>query len=139
MELEKVSFLVELEDRSALALLKDGSFVRTIILCYSVDFLNCISSYLCNSSSHRFLYVFIVKPQRGFNCEVCPQGGDFDRTAYPQGGRFNMATILDNEEGLEINLVPKAFPSPGSAGKALGTRLPKNNFTILENTRKAFK
>ena len=50
-----------------------------------------------------------------------------------------MATILDNEEGLEINLVPKAFPSPGSAGKALGTRLPKNNSAILENTRKAFK
>ena len=52
--------------------------------------------------------------------------------------KINMATIFDNEEGLEINLVPKAFPSPGSAGKALGTRLPKNNSAILENTRKAF-
>ena len=30
-----------------------------------------------------------------------------------------MATILDNEEGLEINLVPKAFPSLGSGEKAL--------------------
>ena len=50
-----------------------------------------------------------------------------------------MATILDNEEGLEINLVPKAFPSPSSEGKALGTRLPENNFAILENTQKAFK
>ena len=50
-----------------------------------------------------------------------------------------MATILDNEEGLEINLVPKAFPSPGNEEKALGTRLPKSNSAILENTRKAFK
>ena len=50
-----------------------------------------------------------------------------------------MATILDNEKGLEINLVPKAFPSPGSGEKALGTRLPKINSAILENTRKAFK
>ena len=65
---------------------------------------------------------------QGFDCEVCPQGGEFD-----------MATILDNEEGVEINLVPKAFPAPGSAGKALGTRLPKNKSAILENTRNAFK
>ena len=50
-----------------------------------------------------------------------------------------MATILDNEEGLEINLVPKAFPSLGSREKALRTRLPKNNSAILENTQKAFK
>ena len=34
---------------------------------------------------------------RGFDCEVCPQGGDFDRTRYPQGGEFDMTTILDNE------------------------------------------
>ena len=45
----------------------------------------------------------------------------------PRVGNFDMAIILDNGEGLEINLVPKAFLSPGSAGKALGTRLPKNN------------
>ena len=43
------------------------------------------------------------------------------------------------EEGLEIYLVSKAFPSPGSGEKALGTRLPKNNSAILENTQKAFK
>ena len=35
---------------------------------------------------------------RGFDCEVCPQLGDFDRTRYPQGGEFDMTTILDNEE-----------------------------------------
>ena len=35
---------------------------------------------------------------RGFDCEVCPQGGDFDRTRHPQGGEFDMTTILDNEE-----------------------------------------
>ena len=50
-----------------------------------------------------------------------------------------MATILDNKEGLEINLVPKAFPSPGSGEKALGTRLLKNNSAILENSQRAFK
>ena len=33
----------------------------------------------------------------GFDCEVCPQGGDFDRTTYSQGGEFDMATILDND------------------------------------------
>ena len=43
---------------------------------------------------------------RGFDCEVCPKGGDFDRTTYPQGGEFDMATILNNKEGLEINLFP---------------------------------
>ena len=43
------------------------------------------------------------------------------------------------EEGLESYLVSKAFPSPGSGEKALGTRLPKNNSAILENTQKAFK
>ena len=32
VELEGVSLLVELEDRSSLALLKDGSFVRTCLL-----------------------------------------------------------------------------------------------------------
>ena len=62
-----------------------------------------------------------------------------DRATYFQGGEFDMATILDNEEGLEINLVPKAFPSLGSREKALRTRLPKNNSAILENTQKAFK
>ena len=41
---------------------------------------------------------------RGFDCEVCPQGGDFDRTRYLQGGEFDTTTILDDEEGLEINL-----------------------------------
>ena len=41
---------------------------------------------------------------RGFDCEVCPQGGDFDCTRYSQGGEFDMTTTLDNEEGLEINL-----------------------------------
>ena len=41
---------------------------------------------------------------RGFDCEVCPQRGDFDRRKYPQGGEFDMTTILDNEESLEINL-----------------------------------
>ena len=35
---------------------------------------------------------------RGFDCEVCPQGGDFDRARYPQCGEFDMTTILDNEE-----------------------------------------
>ena len=50
-----------------------------------------------------------------------------------------MATMLDNKEDLEIYLVSKAFPSPGSGGKALATRLPKNNSAILENTQKAFK
>ena len=35
---------------------------------------------------------------RGFDCEVCPQGGDFGRTRYSQGGEFDMTTILDNEE-----------------------------------------
>ena len=45
-----------------------------------------------------------------------------------------MATILDNEEGLEINLVPKAFPSPSSEGKSLGTGLPENNSAMLEDT-----
>ena len=50
-----------------------------------------------------------------------------------------MATILDNEKGLEINLAPKTFPSPVSGEKALGTRLPKNNSAVLENTQKAFK
>ena len=35
---------------------------------------------------------------RGFECEVCPQGGDFDRTRYPQGGELDMTTILDNEK-----------------------------------------
>ena len=74
-----------------------------------------------------------------FDCEVCPQGGDFDRTTYPQGGEFDMATILDNEEGLEINLIPKAFPSPSSEGKALGMRLPENNSAFLENSQKEFE
>ena len=55
-----------------------------------------------------------------------PRVGDFDHMTYPQGGEIDMATILDNEEGLEINLVPKAFPSPSSEGKALGMRLPEN-------------
>ena len=41
---------------------------------------------------------------RGFDCEGCPQGEDFDRTRYPQGGEFHMTTIFDNEEGSEINL-----------------------------------
>ena len=41
---------------------------------------------------------------RGFDCEVCSQGGDFDHTRYPQSGEFDVTTILDNEEGLEINL-----------------------------------
>ena len=88
-----------------------------------------------------------VKPQGGgggvglldFDCEVCPQSMDFDCTTYSQGREFDMATILDNEEGLEINLVPMAFSSPASEGKALATRLPKNNSAILENTQKAFK
>ena len=35
--LEGVSLLVELEDRSALALLKDGSFVRTICAIRSIS------------------------------------------------------------------------------------------------------
>ena len=76
---------------------------------------------------------------RGFDCELCPKGGDFDHTTYPQDGESDMATILDNEEGLEINLVPKAFPSPGSEGKALETRLPENKSAILKNTQKALK
>ena len=42
---------------------------------------------------------------RGFDCEVCRQGGDFDRTTYPQRGEFDMATILDNEEGFEIKVM----------------------------------
>ena len=41
---------------------------------------------------------------RGFDCEVCPEGGDFVRPRYPQGGGFDMTTILANEEGLVINL-----------------------------------
>ena len=41
---------------------------------------------------------------QGFYREVSPQGGNFDRTRYPQGGEFYMTTILDNEEVLEINL-----------------------------------
>ena len=60
---------------------------------------------------------------RGFDCEVCPRGGDFDRTTYPQGEEFDMATILDNEEGLEIDFVPKGFPPQVARRKALGTRL----------------
>ena len=61
------------------------------------------------------MHLSMLSPREGgFDCEVCPQGGEFD-----------MATILDNEEGLEIYLVSKAFPSPGSGEKALGTRLPK--------------
>ena len=76
---------------------------------------------------------------QGFYCEVCPQGGDFDHTTYPKGGEFDMVTILDNEEGLEINLASKAFPSPDSEGNALGKRLPENNSAILENAKKTFK
>ena len=41
---------------------------------------------------------------QGFDCDVYPQGGDSDRTRYPQEGEFDMTTTLDNEEGLEINL-----------------------------------
>ena len=41
---------------------------------------------------------------QGFECEGCPQGWDFDHTRYPQGGKFDMTTILDSKEGLEINL-----------------------------------
>ena len=41
---------------------------------------------------------------QGYDCEVCPQGRDFDCIRYPQGGKFAMTTILDNEEGIEINL-----------------------------------
>ena len=37
VELEGVSLLVELEDRSSLALLKDGSFVRTICAIRSIS------------------------------------------------------------------------------------------------------
>ena len=37
VELEGVTLLVELEDRSALALLKDGSFVRTICAIRSIS------------------------------------------------------------------------------------------------------
>ena len=48
-----------------------------------------------------------------------------------------MVTILDNEEGLEINLVPKAFHSPSSEGKALGTRLPEKNSAILGKRRRS--
>ena len=60
------------------------------------------------------MHLSMLSPREGgFDCEVCPQGGDFDRATYSQDGDFDMATILDNEEGLEINLVPKAFPSPG--------------------------
>ena len=51
---------------------------------------------------------------RGFDCEVCPQGWDFGHIRYPQGGEFDKTTILDNEEGLEINLLPRTFPSPSS-------------------------
>ena len=42
---------------------------------------------------------------RGFDYEVCPQGGDFDRTRYPQGGEFDMTTILDNEELLKQRMI----------------------------------
>ena len=94
-----------------------------------------------------FTYLSMLSPRggggrgrgSGFDCEVCPRGGDFDRATYSQGGEFDMATMLDNKEDLEIYLVSKAFPSPGSGGKALATRLPKNNSAILENTQKAFK
>ena len=41
---------------------------------------------------------------QGFDYDVHPQGGDFDRTRYPRGEEFDMTTILNNEEGLEINL-----------------------------------
>ena len=72
------------------------------------------------------MHLSMLSPRKGgggggFDCEVCPQGGEFD-----------MAAILDNNEGLEINLVPKAFPFPGSGEKA-------HNSAILENTQKAFK
>ena len=61
------------------------------------------------------MHLLLLSPREGgFDCEVCPQGGDFGRATYSQGGEFDMATILDSEEGLEINLVPKAFPSPSS-------------------------
>ena len=42
--------------------------------------------------------------------KVCPEGGDFDHTRYSQGGEFDMATILGNEEGFESTLFPGLFP-----------------------------
>ena len=39
-----------------------------------------------------------------FNCEGCPKRGDFDRTRYSLGGKFDMTTIFDNEEDFEIKL-----------------------------------
>ena len=84
------------------------------------------------------MHLSMLSPEGGGG-GVCPKGGDFDRTTYSQGGEFDLATILDNEEGLEINLVPKDFSCPGSEGKALETRLSENNSAILKNTRKALK
>ena len=49
---------------------------------------------------------------RGFDCELCPKGGDFDRTTYPQDGEFDMATILDNEEGLKNQSCSQGFSLP---------------------------
>ena len=40
---------------------------------------------------------------RGFDCEV-PRVGILIVQDIPQGGEFNMTTILENEEGLEMNL-----------------------------------
>ena len=57
-----------------------------------------------------FMHLSMINPgggggigyPRGSDCEVCPRGGDFDHIRYPQGGEFDMSTILNNEEGLEI-------------------------------------
>ena len=70
---------------------------------------------------------------------LSPRVRVFDRMTYPQGGEFDMATIFDNEEGLEINLVPRASPSPSNEGKALGTRFLGNNSAVLDNTKKGFE
>ena len=74
--------------------------------------LTCVCITTCHPAGQTVMHLSNVKSQqaggssnlRGFDCEVCPQGGDFDRTRYPQDGEFDMITILDNEEGLEINL-----------------------------------
>ena len=59
-----------------------------------------------NTLNYKDYYAPINVKPRGFDCEVCPQGRDFyfDCTRYLQGGEFEMTTILDNEEDLEINL-----------------------------------
>ena len=59
VELEGVSLLVELDDRSALALLKDGSFVRTICAIRSISWI-AFRAICAIRVRTDFLHVFIM-------------------------------------------------------------------------------